>query len=386
MCGSWSLFLVAVVSAVVGALLVGAANLWLAQRTERRAARAGAHQLEDDLRSAADLIDAHLPHGYWWDALSAPSTAAWELHQQALVAQLPSKQITPLQDAVQKVRLINLRAGLRYQAYSDAAAVYQKRLDAEIWSRAQRGVPDPEKSVKQDKEFQRELHRIEPSLAFDDEDRSVLEAARGSIRDAVKLLEGPDTEAQLSERQLWWPRSKRARGWAFVVVVTLVAAVLGLSWLVAPEGKVSAGAVASAVATQLNGESSVECDALPGQTESAWRCVAAYAWGKCPASASAARLVTVVEAAFVSQQKEQPPPGCGGLEGWDVTRLSAQLAANADLVMASGGRLEADDPHPSQNGTNLRSGMVPTPVDDPSDTYRLALPKSEKRAWWMFWR
>jgi hypothetical protein len=85
----------------------------------------------------------------------------------------------------------------------------------------------------------------------------------------------------------------------------------------------------------------------------------------------------------LSYRRDRP---LAGLEYYEVKKQADQLRANAFLSRASGSRLEADDPHPTSDGTNLRDGMVPVPIDDPSDTRHLALPDPGKHPWWMFWR
>lgn len=385
--------LVAVVSAALGALLAGAANLRLAQRAERRAARAGASELETELRAAKELISVWEDQGEWWDPLMAPSTAAWDVYQQALVAQLQSGVVTQLQQAVQTLHDVNARAALRQQAYAATEVAYQRRSSGEVESRAKRGVIDPAKSVEDDRAFIGQLD--EPSMELDRQDRAVLDRATQRIDAALAALREPQTKSGLSEPRVWWQRgplhSKGRRAGAVLVLLLIVGAVLEVSWVLAPEGKVSANAVANSLAAYLTGEGSVDCDARPANRDSAWTCDASFPGaGNCPevmaANGMAGRSRAVL-VNFVLQNDTQRPPGCGGLERYKVNRLQRSLNANAAKVMASPERLEAGDPEPARDGANLSSGMVAVPVNDGSDAVELnRLEREDKKAWWMFWR
>jgi hypothetical protein len=349
-CAGMDALLVAVASAAFGALVAGAANLWLAQRTERRLARAGASQLKTELESARQRIATCVEMDTWWDERLTPATPAWDIYQQALIAQLAPQRIEKIQGAVQQLRRVILAAAGRHEAFALLDAAFQQKKNAAIQSASQRGIDDPEQWVKQDETLQRGLKALEPSLKLDPgDDKELLFPTISSLDSALRGLEGLETVPEL--RAWWWRRSALyGIAWNRLVIgglLVAIASLVALSWGLAPEAEISSTSAATVLAGHLKGASAVECEAIAAG--SAWTCVASY-----------------------------DPSGFAGLEEYEAKRLNSRREILVAETAASGDRLEPDDRHPLPDGTGLRDGMVAIQADDTGDIFTLTVPDPGK--------
>jgi hypothetical protein len=383
--------LIALVAAALGALVAGGANLWLAQRTERRLARVGASQLKAELEAADERIKAALEEGTWWSPGLAPSIPAWDLYQHALVAQLLTHRTAKLQAAVDQVRRANLAAELIHANAARYEAAFLDVYKARIEKAIQDGVPDPVQAVDHNRQFQKGLKGLLPPMTLEDRFASgLLQPTTQRIEDALAELSAlPELQSRV-ERFLG---NRVAIAGTLVTVLVLIAGLVTLSWVLAPEQPIPASSVATAIAAKL-GAKAVACEALPGQTGSAWTCVARFESPTCQAAQADAPQSAVV-AAVVSERGGQvspapsdapptvtpspsPIPSASGLGMFTAAVTNKQLAILVRETGASEDCLEADDARPAPDGSNVQDGIVKTPVDDSSDVSEVAVPDPGK--------
>jgi hypothetical protein len=428
--------LVAIVSATLGGLLgawvTGAQSRRLAQRAERRTAKAGMHALRRDLTSAQQTIGDAMWAEVWWEDVQAPRTPAWDAFQAAMVAQLPDHTVGQLLDAVQLVAEQNTRAELRRRlADRDTAG---QDGDSQTTETPSGGKADDARDTKgqvgdataseggegqignesRSEGYRPRLIRVvrpfKPSelsdLPIASDEYPGLHETVAALDKAVESLSKPETLALLNEPS---PRFRPRQRWAVVAAgAAVLVLALAVSWWIAPRAFIPAETVAQVLASELgvhNG-ARVGCEAAKPNTDSRWACEVIYDYAACPTatgerfgspdetgSPAALRAPTrtpTVAAARPSTVKavnalQAPSPGCGGVEDYDV-RLSSGSAASMVKRRASGLRLEPRDPRPARDGANVNGGTVPVPADDASDSRMLRLPDVGRRAWWMFWK
>jgi len=332
--------------AVLGALVAGLASLYLAWRTERRAARAGQRQLKATFEAAdAQVTNALDPaSGVWWPAERDLSTATWDTHQHALVAQLPGPLVATLEAAVRALAEVNALAAISRRSYdADRTARAEIRRYAQQ-AQANRGEPNPAKAVDEDKALGRYLAKSKPAtLAFDDDDREKLDAARTRFREAGGALEGRETRQDAG--RILVPVA--------LVAVAVVAVLVWHPW----SDRVTSSTVANAVRVAVKA-SLVDCDPAQGQS-GRWWCTALYgATATCPTGTASSGVAYAAA----------PKKACGnydqGSELYDADLAVRQK--NAIVIRragASDNKLEPDD---SKSFGRLR-GLWRTLVNDPDD-------------------
>lgn len=388
--------LLAVVGAVLGALGAGAANLWFAKRSERRAALAAAHRLEDELTAAADRIDSNLEVGEWWAPELAPSLAAWDAYGSVLVDQLHPDVVKKLPSVVRQLRVMNAVAAAHHGQLADIQQESRYRVEAEERAREERSHVSPYLTSVPD-EGVRELNRkAEDAAVAIDRDKfgDRLAALVVDLKDVASVLREAVERMRARERPVLERVRKRPMKPLLALYVVL-GAVFAASWLLAPREQLSSDTVATALAVKLSHEQSVRCESVVGRAGDAWTCQAHYAApsSRCrarPSSAAAVQrelnfVAALDERAFAQQRAADKCPWRGGNERWMAAARNSPRGTDAlliefDKIAASAGRLESGDP--KQTDDNVHGGQVNTPVDDSDDHLETTTPKPVKKPWW----